>query len=274
MGEQKGGGRDACESGKRDGHLVVYVAWPVLGGLAIGLVLGMGVAGCGLLWGVPKVGAVAGTAFFIAWPVATVSLFWYAAGGWGGPLRLEEKRQTVIVEEVERPAQEKPAPMVLHGFGPPAPRLIEAELAQEIRPIAPQVSPEIEALYDFVTRVWPTGNVSRDHCMALGFSRATWEKFVGGRRGKLAGSESGRGWLDRAGCVGRNGDGWQIVVGLDEVYGIHPELLAYAGAKAKMVRLTPLNPPSRGEARTGQDGQARTGQGQGQDSCPTRPGEG
>ena len=69
--------------------------------------------------------------------------------------------------------------------------------------------PEIEELYRFVTTVWPTGKVGREHCRDLGFMRSEWERMVGGRRGE-EGSESGRGLLDRAGVVRRTRSGWEL----------------------------------------------------------------
>lgn len=123
--------------------------------------------------------------------------------------------------------------------------LLPATLDQEVRPVEPQVDPDSKELYDFITRIWPTGKVTREHCNMYGFTRAVWEKLVGGRRG-YEGQESGRGVLDRAGVVRQTAAGWEICAPMNEALTITAPLEAYAQAKAQLVQL--------GTGRTGQDG--------------------
>jgi len=220
-----------------NGHLAVYVGWPLAGGLGMAMVLAacagglallhsrdLGVAGRWLAW-----------TFFIVWGAVTVLVFAYAAWGWGGPRRIEKLRQTVIEELVEVPTQqEKKPPIVIHGKGVPA--LLGSGLNVDVEGIEPAVDPEIEELYRFIVGVWPGGSVSREACRELGFGRATWERLVGGQRGK-EGMESGRGLLDRAGCVRSTSSGWEICATLEEALGINRALRAYAEGKAEMVRI-------------------------------------
>lgn len=106
----------------------------------------------------------------------------------------------------------------------------------ELNSIEPTTSREILQLYQFITTVWPTGTISRDHCTSLpGITRAAWHKYVGGRR-KPRGVESDRGILDRANLVYKDHQGWHIGATLHEALSINDELFAYAQAHATLVR--------------------------------------
>ena len=166
----------AEQQGQRKGeHLVVYLWWPVLGGFALAVVLALSIGGAvGVVKrDLPAAATVAGIVFFTVWAGATVLLFVYAAGGWGGPLRIERMKQPVEVVEVVEPPKEEPWRVIR----PRSPRLT-ATVDHQVKAIEPDVDPDIKRVYGFVTRVWPGGNVSRSACRGLGFSRRTWEKMV------------------------------------------------------------------------------------------------
>jgi hypothetical protein len=199
----------------------------------------------GVLWS--WAGRLAGGAFLVFLAGCTISFIRGHRRVITEPLDLLWKRLDLAMP-ADMPEPAPRDPLIVRGYVQRGtPLLVEGELAHNIKSIEPDVSPDVRELFDFVTKIWPTGNVSRDHCMALGFPRATWEKMVGGVRGRRAGTESGRGLLDRAGCVAQTASGWEIAASLQDVYGINDELQAYAEARAHLVRL-------------GQDGQDRTGQ--------------
>lgn len=146
--------------------------------------------------------------------------------------------------------QPKPEPAdtepwrVINPHNGPARPLLPDRVESQAAGILPPADPEVEMLYDFVSTVWPTGNISREHCRALGFTRSTWEKFVGGIRGR-EGLESGRGLLDRAHVVRKTSSGdWEICAPMGAALGWNRELREYAKAM-KAFRDSP--------DRTGQD---------------------
>lgn len=220
-----------------DGHLIVYVVWPVTGGLLVGIMMAIGVGGLvGLLsrnW-VAGGGWMAGT-FFVVCPTVTLLTFLYAARGWGGPLRLERARQDAGYESVEviEPEDERPA-MVIRPYMPALPD----GLTHQIRSLEPKADHETMALYQYISKMWPLGTVTQTASLQAGFRRKDWDKYVGGsRRKKAVGTESGRGILDRAGVVRKDGGSWVICAPLDKVFKVTPELEQYAAAKAEIVRL-------------------------------------
>lgn len=226
------------EKEKRDGHLRVYVGWPLAGGFMLASVLAICVGGLRLLNGAEweEATQAAGKWFFAVLGASTVGIFLYAMFGWAGPRRIERMRQEIVVEQPPPPQPVKewvirnPSSLLPH-------RTITTATEASICSIEPEADPEIRELYEFITRVWPAGSVSRETCRELGFGRATWERLVGGQRGK-AGQESGRGLLDRAGVVYQDRSGsWQIGVSLEQALSIHPALAAYARQRAELVKL-------------------------------------
>ena len=85
-----------------DGHLTVYVAWPILAGLGVGAVLALSVGGVALLWtrlDWLAAGTWAAGTFFVVLGVVTVGLFLYATADWTGPRRaerIEQARREVV----------------------------------------------------------------------------------------------------------------------------------------------------------------------------------
>ena len=117
----------------------------------------------------------------------------------------------------------------------PARPALPATVNQVVESIEPAVDPATRRLYEFVIRTWPGGpSISRRKCADLGFSRKTWEKYVGGQRGR-EGQESGRGLLARAGAVRQGANGWEIVTPLSDALAITDALKAYAESKAALV---------------------------------------
>lgn len=226
--------------GRGDGHLMVYLAWPLLSGLGLASALAVSVGGVVLIasagdWQLS--GTVAGVVWFVVLGLATVTVFLYAAREWAGPRRqerIEKTRQEVI--EVEPDDLEPPPPMILRGFSPQA--LLPATLDLTTESITPAVDPEIDHLYRFILDAWQYGDVTQAGCMARGWRRKDWDKFVGGsRRRSDAGKESARGLLDRAGIIRKDGNSWVTCATLEQAFSINDDLKAYASARAQLIRL-------------------------------------
>jgi hypothetical protein len=231
---------------KHDNHLTVYLAWPLLAGLGLAIVLSISAAGLAMFfsrfdWS--KVGMAAGLTFFGVLGGGTLAVFWYAAHEWAGPRTAERIARPVQVVTQARPEEPRP-PMVINRYNEP-PMLPAGSMDVEIDPLVADAAPEVMELYNFITQLWPGGDISRKTAREHGFDRAVWERLIGGVRGK-EGMESGRGHLDRAGVVVHTGKGWQIAASLDQAYAINADLLAYAQARAEIV--------------TGRDGRDGTGQ--------------
>jgi hypothetical protein len=103
-------------SERRDSHLTVYLAWPLLAGLGLAAVAGVSVGGiAGLRAGNLGAGLQAAAwAFFLTLGVATLLVFAYAAGEWAGPRyeALMSSRRTIErIETINEPEPpEEPAP--------------------------------------------------------------------------------------------------------------------------------------------------------------------
>lgn len=245
---------------RHDNHLTIYLAWPLLAGLGLAVVLAVSAGGIAMIvsrfdW--PAVGLAASLTFFGVLGGGTMAVFWYAAHEWAGPRTAERIARPVQVFTQARPEEPRP-PMVLNRYNEP-PMLPASSMDVEIDPLVADAAPELMELYNFITRLWPTGDISRNNARQHGFDRTVWERLVSGVRGK-EGMESGRGHLDRAGVVVHTGKGWQIAASLDQAYAINPDLLAYAQARAEIV--------------TGRDGQDRTGQDMRADPVPRGKGRG
>lgn len=234
---------------RKDGHLAVYVLWPLCGGLALAVVTALSVGGCTALgtgdW--TTTGRTAGGWFFVTWPVSTIGIFLYAMWGWGGPMRLERARREVIeIDPGPDDRDEWEPPLILRPFGgrrrlpgalPALPAQV-VDVERDAEQVAPRASREVEQLYRFVTMMWPLGDVTQAGCARAGYSRRWWDKYVGGSRSrKLIGTEQARGYLDRAGVVCKDSNKWVICADLAQALSINDELRAYAEAMSQVVRL-------------------------------------
>jgi hypothetical protein len=81
----------------------------------------------------------------------------------------------------------------------------------------------IAELYEFVATLWAAGEVSRAAARKHGFTRSTWEKYIGGRRNSDA-----PGILANFGAVTMTQGGWQISKSLEEILNANNDLHAYA----------------------------------------------
>lgn len=102
---------------KRDGHLVVYVAWPVLGGIALATVAGISVGGIVALstGELATAARIGGYVWFVTSGVVTLALGWYAAREWAGP-RMAERKAEMQYWEPEPYDPDPPPPMVVRGL--------------------------------------------------------------------------------------------------------------------------------------------------------------
>ncbi len=202
---------------------------PALQAAVVGLAIAIGATGLLLL-------------FRVAWALA-----WR----WGAGLGLGSGVLSVIAFVLQhRLAYIGPVKLAFdRADGAKAPRAVEREeepwrvirpalpatIEHQVRAIEPEADPEIRELYEFITRIWPTRDVSRENCRKLGYGRAQWERWIGGQRGRL-GQESAKGLLARAGVVGKRRGGWEIVVPMGAALAWNDELRAYAKARRAMVR--------------------------------------
>jgi hypothetical protein len=204
-----------------------------VGGLAAGtvtLLVSFGSQGWGRLW---LAGQVCAGGFVFVLTGCTVAFVLEHRRWIREPLDiLWERLQAALSVAHGRPDDvDDPSYVVVRGH---TPAMLPETIDHEVKTIEPPVDRETKRLYDFIIRVWPTGKISRRHCGSLGFSRKTWEKYVGGQRGK-AGQESGRGLLDRAGVVAKGPNGWEIVATLEAALQVTDKLAEYAAAKAQLV---------------------------------------
>jgi hypothetical protein len=229
------------EHKERNGHLTIYVLWPLCGGLMMGAVLGVAIGGLQLLGGKPVEDALrtGGRWALIVLAVTTVGVFVYALLGWAGPARLARLKQPRVEEVLEVQEQEEAPWIVQRPFKRlnPAPQL-PAKLQVAAKSIEPPVRREITDLYRFITTMWPTNDITQANCRQHGFTRRYWDRFIGGSRAERdLGKESARGLLDRAGVIRKDGNAWVICAPLDQALQISDELWQYAQARARMIRL-------------------------------------
>jgi len=225
-----------------NGHLTIYVLWPLCGGLMLGAVLGVAAGGLQLLGGKPwrDAAQTGGRVALVVLAATTVGVFLYALLGWAGPARLARLQQPRVEQIAEQREEEEEPPWVVQRPWKrlnPVPQL-PARLQIEARSIEPPARREIRELYRFIITMWPTGDITQANCRAKGFTRRYWDRYIGGSRAESKlGTESGRGILDRAGVIRKSGGAWVIAAPLDQALQINDELWAYAQARAKMVRL-------------------------------------
>jgi hypothetical protein len=101
---------------KRDGHLVIYWAWPLLIGLGLAVVLSVSIGGIVLIASADlrTSGKVTGYVFFGVLGAATLFMVLYVVKEWAGTRTVEETRQTVRWEEIEPTVVENtPRPIVI-----------------------------------------------------------------------------------------------------------------------------------------------------------------
>lgn len=260
---------------KRDGHLTVYLAWPILAGLALATVLAVSIGGITLLasgldWS--KAGMAFGIAFFLILGIATLAVFWYAAHEFAGPRsteRVAEIRQTVYVDELEppepevrfiptrgrRPALNEPAPALPSGQNRAGIREAMQHLVNRLTADATvtEVATEAETLevdapawvrefYQTLVTVWPTQSLSRRTFEGLwpgGEGKRLWSKYVNGTGSR----HSQRGLWDVWGIISQTGprNTWEWCHDLQTIFSLDRDLHTYATAMAELVHSpTPL----------------------------------
>lgn len=117
-----------------------------------------------------------------------------------------------------------------------APLLPSGTMEHEVEQVGPRARPEIEEAFRVVSGLWGARDCSQETVCKL-FGRRIYDKYVGGsRRRRDQGTESGRGVLDRAGVIEKEGGRWVITASVEEAYSWNPELRAYADARAQTGR--------------------------------------
>lgn len=240
MSEQ--GGMTEARGRSPAGELMVYVGVPVLGGLGIGLMAGLGAFGIAALggesartaaaWGV---GTWCGMAILVA-----VGTYAWRMFGWAGPRGLARLAQPHYDDVWDDDGEEegrddgvwrqfRPLPLLPSGI----------EVEQAVASVGPAVRGEIRRLYDFVVDAWRTQDVTQAGVLGRGWRRKDWDLYVGGSRSRKAiGTESGKGLLARANVVAKYGHKWMWVDGvtLEDALSINGELRAFADARAELVK--------------------------------------
>ena len=222
------------------------VGVPLLQALAVGgvsAVCGGGLVG--LIWHTwPGALTCAGIFGLGSFALCTVGFILEHRSVYTGPIRLAFLKFNA--SQPETPPTVETDWKTIHPYHKPIPLLPDAIMEHSSPAFAdgePETDDETRLLYDFVSIVWPTGKVSREHCRQLGYTRSTWEHYVGGVRGKTG--ESARGLLDRAGVVRKTSAGdWEINAPVGAALGWNKELRAYAKA---------MKAYRDGRDRTGQD---------------------
>ena len=278
---------------RRDGHLVVYLLWPILGGITLAGILAVSFGGLVIVvwrdW--QAASTTAGVVFFSILGVGTLGVFLYAALSWGGPARLERIRQTVIVEESEPQVIENtPRPIVI---SPRRPRLTEqapdvpmlpaganrATVASAIRAligkpnsapattlysdvegIGPGTPPDwVREFHDVTCAMWGkplTRRSFEDNFPERG--QALYYKYVG-KSGAATRRDRGlwQNWkvIDQSGPRGS----WAFAYDLQTILQSNADVWEYAKAKAELLQRSPTK-PDRGENQTGTGNQTKPNQ--------------
>ena len=245
---------------RRDGHLTVYLIWPLLAGLGLATILAISIGGLTFLstGDLATAGRTGGITFFVVLGLATLGVFAYAAAQWAGPRTLAEIHQTVEVIEqkpveqpprfirVRGPVLNQPAPMLPSGVNRsvvsraidvltgrlqrrPAVHVLDAE-ARSLEPDAPAW---VSEFYTTLNTVWPTQSLSRRTFEALwpgGRGKRLWRKYVNGTGHQHA----QRGLWDTWGIIAKTGQRgtWQWTQPLQVIYSLDADLAKYAAALA------------------------------------------
>lgn len=103
-----------AEHRRTDGHLTVYLAWPLLTGLALAVVGAVSVGGIELMrkGALANAARAAGWTFFIGLGGITLVMFVYVAGEWAGPRFIEWIRTYRTVEHIEPTPPVQPEPPI------------------------------------------------------------------------------------------------------------------------------------------------------------------
>ena len=259
----------AEQPNRHDGHLVVYVAWPILAGLGVGAVLALSVGGVALLWtrlDWLAAGTWAAGTFFVVLGVVTAGVFMYATADWTGPRRAERiersRREVVQVRGPEpeprfipittkRPLRRDPPALPSsveeRGLVGKAIDVLSDRMKtraavttydQDAETLEPDARPWVREMYRVVCASWPDHLTRRDwQRLFPDGGTALWARYVNGtgdRRGQ-------RGILDVWGAIERlDGRGaWRYTQPLDVVFSLDPELQRYAEARSGLVTRSP-----------------------------------
>lgn len=256
----------------KDGHLVIYLAWPILAGLALGAVLAVSVGGMTLIKGnLRGAGIAAGVAFFVTFPLVAIGVFLYAAGNWAGPRVIERTRQGVIFEEEEpAPMVETPRPIVINPRRPlltaPAPRLPEpggvnraamrdviegivtkrtpippaAGYDTEIESIEPDAPEWVIEFYAVLCGIW--GKPLTRRCFEDTFKeggQALYYKYVGSTNPSGAGLWQNWRIITQTGPRGS----WEFCYDLETILKTNADVWQYAQARQRMIKAPSPTPP-------------------------------
>ena len=218
---------------------------PVLQALAIALVGGLALGTGAVLIGFGQhgwarwamAGQVAGGAFVFILAGAVVKLIVDHHASTRDPYIQAQKR----IDAAKDKGSARPDPDAEPNYvimRAPARPALAATLDHEIETVIPQTDPATEQLYRFIVDAWRADDVTQSGCMGRGWRRRDWDRMVGGSRRRAdLGNESGRGLLDRAGLVRKDGGKWEIVASLDQALTITDDLASYAEARASVVKL-------------------------------------
>ncbi|HUX76964.1 MAG TPA: hypothetical protein VMY40_10035 [Anaerolineae bacterium] len=272
----------AEQPNRHDGHLVVYVAWPILAGLGVGAVLALSVGGVALLWtrlDWLAAGTWAAGTFFVVLGVVTAGVFMYATADWTGPRRAERiersRREVVQVRGPEpeprfipittkRPLRRDPPALPSsveeRGLVGKAIDVLSDRMKtraavttydQDAETLEPDARPWVREMYRVVCASWPDHLTRRDwQRLFPDGGTALWARYV---NGDGSGRRAKRGVLATWGAIERvDGRGaWRYTQPLDVVFSLDPELQRYAEARSGLVR-SPGRPGATGNAaRTG-----------------------
>ncbi len=283
--ERKNGHGHERQPRRQDGHLTIYLLWPLLAGLGLAAVLAVSVGGLvGILGGWDAALLAAAITFFSTLGLATILVFIYAMLSWAGPAGLARLRQTTIIEEVEPTVIEQEPRFIRMGGRPkalnaPPPALPSGAnrgtirqaidvladrltdrstltLATDATPITPDALPWVKEFYATICAVWPKGSLSRRTFEATwpgGQGKRLWTKYVNGT-GHL---HSQAGIWSTWGIISQTGSRktWEFTQPLDVIFSLDQDLGTYARAMAAMVQ----HSPAPGQTKNDATGQAQTG---------------
>lgn len=217
--------------------VVVPVAQAAAIGVAVGLLSGVTVAAFGAQRGLSvQVGTIFGLSCFT---VSTVVFVLQHRRYVTDPFDLiwERFRLLLPVEDVEADTEKEPIWRTIRPRSAPPTMTIAARSPKD-------ADTEIVNLYNFITAMWGIGSVSQAECRKAGWTRRYWDRYVGGKRNQR-GTEAGRGLLDRAGVVQKDGVRWVIAATLEEALSWNRDLLFLArmqgtvGASAEKIDPSP-----------------------------------
>ena len=260
---------DQTTTQRRDGHLTVYLAWPVLVGLTLAAVLALSVGGLALLGtgDLARSATLAGQVFLVVLGLGTVGMIVFVLGEWRGPAGIERLRRSVELIEPDapdpeirfirlggrRPALTTPAPRAPSadgGIGRAidtwAQRFKKAPIATyegTAATIEPDAAPWVKDFYTVLCTAWGAGSLSRRTFEGLwsgGRGKRLWAKYVNGTGSR----HSQKGLWDTWGIIAKTGvrGTWEWTQTLDVIFSLDRDLAAYARARAELVGHPPTTP--------------------------------